>query len=99
MNSKSSLKGNPIVVSPLAVTEHLTSTSMLALLAIGAYVLSVIISQIFGYKVPLFGSVSKLEPIVLSNFRFFRHAEDVLNEGYEAVRTSQETAHWTRSIH
>lgn len=47
--------------------------------------LSVLYTHVFHSKFPVFGVSSKLEPIVISNFRFFRHAEDVLNEGYQAV--------------
>lgn len=47
--------------------------------------LSFAISQILGYKVPVFGVSTQLEPTMVSNFRFFRRAEDVLNEGYQAV--------------
>lgn len=65
--------------------EELSSPWLLGALAIGGYCISIILSQIFGYKVPVFGVVTQLEPIVVSNFRFFRHAEDVLNEGYRAV--------------
>lgn len=47
--------------------------------------LSFLRSQIFGHKVPVVGIKSLWEPIVVSNFRFFRHAEDVLTEGYCTV--------------
>lgn len=75
--------------SPLPPSGQLTSTWMLASLAVGGYMLSCIFSQIFGYKVPIFGVYSQLEPIMISNFRFFRHAEDVLNQGYQAVSCSR----------
>ncbi|PYH91567.1 cytochrome P450 [Aspergillus ellipticus CBS 707.79] len=55
-------------------------------LALGAYCLSFVWSQIFGYKVPVFGVKSLWEPIMMSNFRFFLRAEDVLVEGYRACK-------------
>ncbi|KAF7531231.1 hypothetical protein G7054_g9086 [Neopestalotiopsis clavispora] len=74
----------PIGAFPLPSQEKLSSPWMLASLAAGAYMLSVAFVQIFGYKVPIFGVSSKLEPTMISNFRFFRRAEDILNEGYRA---------------
>lgn len=47
--------------------------------------LSFAISQIFTYNVPVFGVSSPIEPVMISNLRFFRHAEDILNKGYWAV--------------
>jgi len=54
-------------------------------LLIGAYCISFAWSSLFGYKVPVFGVKSLWEPIMVSNYRFFRHAETVLEEGYRAV--------------
>ncbi|KAH8645694.1 hypothetical protein BX600DRAFT_519280 [Xylariales sp. PMI_506] len=59
---------------------------MLTSLAVAAYLLSFAFSLVFGYKVPTFGVYSQLEPVVVSNFRFFRHAEDILIEGYQACK-------------
>ena len=70
---------------PLSSLEELTSPWALIALVGGLYMLSSIFAQIFGYKYPIFGISSQLEPIVVSNFRFFRRAEDILNEGYQAV--------------
>ncbi|KAJ5720789.1 cytochrome P450 [Penicillium malachiteum] len=55
-------------------------------LLVGAYCLSFAWSSIFGYKFPVFGVKSLWEPIVVSNFRFFRSAEEVLQEGYRACK-------------
>ncbi|KAH8878739.1 cytochrome P450 [Thozetella sp. PMI_491] len=65
--------------------EELTSPWVLATM-IGAYMLPFTLTQIFGYKYPVFGVSSQLEPIIVSNFRFFRRAEDILNEGYRACK-------------
>lgn len=70
----------------LPSSHQLTATWLFASLAVGVYMLSFAFSQIFSYKVPVFGVSSQLEPIMISNFRFFRHAEDVLNEGYQACK-------------
>ncbi|PLB51301.1 cytochrome P450 [Aspergillus steynii IBT 23096] len=56
-----------------------------ALLA-GWYFLSFAWSAIFGYKVPVFGVKTPWEPTMVSNFRFFMRAGDVLNEGYNACK-------------
>jgi hypothetical protein len=61
------------------------SSSTILAIAIGFYVFSFAWSKIFGYKVSVFGIKSAWEPIVVSNFRFFLHAEEVLLEGYRAV--------------
>ncbi|TFB00206.1 Ent-kaurene oxidase [Trichoderma ghanense] len=71
---------------PLSSLEELTSPWAIIALVGGLYMLSSILSQIFGYKYPIFGISSQLEPIVVSNFRFFRRAEDILNEGYQACK-------------
>ncbi|PTB66982.1 cytochrome P450 [Trichoderma citrinoviride] len=71
---------------PLSSLEELTSPWALIALVGGLYMLSSIFAQIFGYKYPIFGISSQLEPIVVSNFRFFRRAEDILNEGYQACK-------------
>lgn len=68
-----------------ALAEQLTSKWMLASLAVGAYMVSFAVSRVFGYKVPVYGVSSQFEPTMVSNFRFFRRAENVLNEGYQAV--------------
>ncbi|KAJ5915486.1 cytochrome P450 [Penicillium verhagenii] len=53
-------------------------------LIIGSYFLSFAWSHVFGYKVPVFGVNTLWEPIMVSNYRFFRRAEEVLAEGYRA---------------
>ncbi|KAJ5636932.1 cytochrome P450 [Penicillium longicatenatum] len=50
------------------------------------YLLSFGWSQIFGFKVPVFGVKSLWEPIVVSNFRFFLRAEEILTQGYNACK-------------
>ncbi|KAJ6031352.1 cytochrome P450 [Penicillium herquei] len=52
---------------------------------LGAYCLSFAWSRIFSYKFPMFGVKSLWEPIILSQFRFFRSGETILQEGYRAV--------------
>lgn len=61
------------------------SASIILAIATGFYVFSFAWSKIFGYKAPVFGIKSGWEPIVVSNFRFFLHAEEILLEGYRAV--------------
>ncbi|KAJ2991128.1 hypothetical protein NUW58_g2636 [Xylaria curta] len=73
-------------VFPLFFSEEVTSPWVLATLVGGAYLLSSTLSQMLSYKYPVFGVSSQLEPIVVSNFRFFRRAEDILNEGYQACK-------------
>ncbi|KAI1799845.1 cytochrome P450 [Daldinia bambusicola] len=51
---------------------------------VAGYIFFSILSQIFGYKYPLFGVSFQFEPIMISNFRFFTRAEEILNEGYLA---------------
>ncbi|KAJ5726101.1 cytochrome P450 [Penicillium malachiteum] len=53
---------------------------------IGAYCLSFAWTSIFGYKFPVVGVKSLWEPIMMSNFRFFRSGGTVLQEGYRAFR-------------
>lgn len=67
-------------------TEEISSPWLFSALAVGTYLLSFVLSQIFGYKVPVFGIRTQLEPIMVSNFRFFRYAEDILLEGYRASK-------------
>ena len=61
------------------------SSSTILAIAIGFYVFSFAWSKIFGYKVPVFGIKSTWEPTMVSNFRFFLHAEEILLGGYRAV--------------
>jgi ent-kaurene oxidase len=75
-----------------------TSPWALAVLAGGVYILYCALSQVLGYKYPVFGVVSQLEPVMISNFRFFRHAEDILNEGYQAVSLLAIQAPWLISL-
>jgi hypothetical protein len=70
------------------LSENVSSSTIVPIvsfIAVIIYLLSLLWSEVFGYKVPVFGIKSLWEPIVVSNFRFFRHAEDVLVEGYRAV--------------
>lgn len=67
-----------------SLPENGSSSTILAI-AIGFYVFSFAWSKIFGYKVPVFGIKSAWEPTMVSNFRFFLHAEEILLGGYRAV--------------
>ncbi|KAI1170439.1 cytochrome P450 [Nemania sp. FL0916] len=71
---------------PLFLDERFTSPWMLATLIGGLYILSSAFSHMFADKHPVFGVYSKFEPIMVSNFRFFHRAEDILNEGYRACK-------------
>ena len=76
------------LIWPTAIsTDHgsFSSAWLLGAVVFGSYFVSVTVSQIFGYQVPIFGIKNQFEPIVVSNFRFFQHAEEILNEGYRAV--------------
>lgn len=75
---------------PLPV-ESIHWTYTLLFLAVGAYCCSIFWSQIFGYKLPIFGTKSPWEPVIISNFRFFHHAEQVLQQGYNEVDTMKHT--------
>jgi hypothetical protein len=86
--------GTPYRDIPLSSLEELTTPWALIAMIGGLYMLSSIFSQIFGYKYPIFGISSQLEPIVVSNFRFFRRAEDILNEGYQAVSLKDKQTTW-----
>ncbi|QKX63436.1 uncharacterized protein TRUGW13939_10606 [Talaromyces rugulosus] len=71
------------------LSENVSSSTIVPIVSfivIIIYLLSLLWSEVFGYKVPVFGIKSLWEPIVVSNFRFFRHAEDVLVEGYRASK-------------
>ncbi|KAB8210218.1 cytochrome P450 [Aspergillus parasiticus] len=63
-------------------------SSILAVMAMAIipYLLSSGWSKLFGYKVPIVGIKSFWEPIVVSNFRFFLHAEEVLADGYRTCK-------------
>ncbi|XDG04700.1 hypothetical protein ABKA04_004315 [Annulohypoxylon sp. FPYF3050] len=63
-----------------------TSLWVLATLVGGAYILFSAVSQMFGYNYPVFGVSFKFEPTMVSNFRFFHNAEDILNEGYSVCK-------------
>lgn len=68
--------------------ENVSSSALFLIASATAtivYLLSFLWGQIFGHKVPVVGVKSLWEPIVVSNFRFFRQAEDVLVEGYRTV--------------
>ncbi|KAI1465653.1 cytochrome P450 [Daldinia caldariorum] len=66
-------------------SEGLSLTRVLATV-VGGYILFSTLSQIFGYKYPLFGVFFQLEPIMISNYRFFTRADEILNEGYSVCK-------------
>ncbi|KAF2878219.1 cytochrome P450 monooxygenase-like protein [Massariosphaeria phaeospora] len=57
-------------------------------LILSFYIVSQIKIQFYGPKVPLVGVRSILEPRYLANWRFFRNAASILNEGYTKFPTS-----------
>ena len=58
----------------------------LLILLLGFYGLSSLIAWRKRFKAPVVGSKSHFEPSLFSNYRFFKKAENVLNEGHSKVR-------------
>ena len=57
----------------------------LAVIAISLCTLSATLAYFKATKVPLIGKSFKLEPLLLSNFRFFLNAKTILDDGYRQV--------------
>ena len=57
-------------------------------LSIWLYLSHAALMRLQGTKVPVVGALSVLEPRILVNYRFFKDAAKVVNEGYENVGLS-----------
>ncbi|KAL8665789.1 MAG: hypothetical protein Q9202_001911 [Teloschistes flavicans] len=53
-----------------------------------SYAYSIACLRLLGYKAPLVGLKSVLEPRIIGNFRFFQNAAVVINEGYDKFKTT-----------
>ena len=59
-----------------------------SLVALGLYICLIAKAWISRSKVPMVGAHSCFELGLMSNFRFYKHAESILLEGYNKVSTS-----------
>ena len=66
-------------------SEHVVSILGLLVLAFCLRIFVLGQAQFREPIVPLVGVRSKMEPSIVSNFRFYRHAETILVEGYQTV--------------
>ena len=57
-------------------------------LSVWLYLLPAALMRLQGAKVPLVGALSTFEPRILANYRFFKDAAKVVNEGYKNVSVS-----------
>ena len=64
------------------IVESVTVLEILLFLSIGSYIVSIVSVRIQGPKAPLVGFKSILEPRLIANYRFFKDAAAIINEGY-----------------